>query len=238
MKAWRDPVQEVLLLLQPIRSPVRTGLLETWDRRWHSHLSPGVRDLQGRLSSCREGAQRSGSQLCLLVEHEVPKGPCSRSFVASVACILPCMDWSLRDPGYKMELSPKSCRQSPLSRLTLLSDPRILGMLGHLLQWRVLWVLLYSWYWVLWAQQSVVINVAKGWHWPERTPAAGWAGFLCPCSYWHRPLPVVLNRCCVPLTSDPKILGVLGCLGMENPLGTVGPSSEFVPKVAWALYSS
>ena len=39
----------------------------------------------GKLSSCREGAQRSGAQLCLLAEDEGPKGPCPRSSVASVA---------------------------------------------------------------------------------------------------------------------------------------------------------
>ena len=42
------------------------------------------------------------------------------------------MDWSLRDPGYKMVLSPESQGQSPLWRPTLLSDPKILGVLGHL----------------------------------------------------------------------------------------------------------
>jgi hypothetical protein len=34
------------------------------------------------------------------------KGPCPRSYVASVASMLSCTDWSLRDPGYKMALSP------------------------------------------------------------------------------------------------------------------------------------
>jgi hypothetical protein len=56
----------------------------------------------GNLSSYREGAQRSGVQLCLLAEDEGLKGPCLRSYVASAACMLSCTDWSLRDPGYKI----------------------------------------------------------------------------------------------------------------------------------------
>jgi hypothetical protein len=52
----------------------------------------------GQLFSGREGAQRSGSQLCLLAEDEGPKGLCLRSYVDSVAHVLSCVDWSLRDP--------------------------------------------------------------------------------------------------------------------------------------------
>jgi hypothetical protein len=49
-------------------------------------LSAGVRALPvGRLSSGKEAAQGPGSQLCLLAEDEDLKGPCPRSFVASVA---------------------------------------------------------------------------------------------------------------------------------------------------------
>jgi hypothetical protein len=52
-------------------------------------LSPGVRDLlQGRLSSGKEGALGSGSELCLLAEDEGPKGSCPRSSVASAAHLL------------------------------------------------------------------------------------------------------------------------------------------------------
>jgi hypothetical protein len=50
----------------------------------------------GKLSSCREGTQRSGAQLCLLAEDEGLKGPCPRNSVASGACVLSCADWSLR----------------------------------------------------------------------------------------------------------------------------------------------
>ena len=39
--------------------------------------------------------------------------------------------------------------------------------------------------------------------------------------------------CCVLLTSDPKILGMLEHLGVETPLGTMGLSVEFAPKVDW-----
>jgi hypothetical protein len=48
----------------------------------------------GKLSSCREGAQRSGSQLGVLAEDEVLKGPCPRRSVASVSRVLSCVDWS------------------------------------------------------------------------------------------------------------------------------------------------
>jgi hypothetical protein len=62
----------------------------------------------GKLSSCREGAQRSGAQLCLLAEDQGLKGSCSRSYVAFAACTLSCTDWFLRDPGYNMAISPSS----------------------------------------------------------------------------------------------------------------------------------
>jgi hypothetical protein len=56
----------------------------------------------GKLFSGREYAQRSGSHLHLLTEDEGPKGPCPRSSVLSAAHTLSCVDWSLRDPGYKI----------------------------------------------------------------------------------------------------------------------------------------
>ena len=37
-------------------------------------------------------------------------------------------------------------------------------------------------------------KMARGWWQLERTPTAGWAGFLCPCSFSHRPLTVVLEQ--------------------------------------------
>jgi hypothetical protein len=100
MKAWRDPVQEALLLFWPTYCPAGTGLWETWDIRWWSLLSPGVTALsEGWLSSGREGVQRSGSQLCLLDEDEGPKDPCPRSSVASVPACSPAWTglWETRD---------------------------------------------------------------------------------------------------------------------------------------------
>jgi hypothetical protein len=38
MKAWRDPVQEALLLLRPMCSPVCTGHWEIQDTRPRSYL--------------------------------------------------------------------------------------------------------------------------------------------------------------------------------------------------------
>jgi hypothetical protein len=73
----------------------------------------------GNLSCSREGAQRSGAQLCLLAEDESLKGPYPRSFVASAACVLSCVDWSLRDLRYKIAISPEYWSQSPCWRPTL-----------------------------------------------------------------------------------------------------------------------
>jgi hypothetical protein len=39
------------------------------------------------------------------------------------------------------------------------------------------------------------------------------------------------DRCCVLLTSDTLILGVLECLGVELSLGVVELAAEFAPKV-------
>ena len=47
---------------------------------------------------------------------------------------------------------------------------------------------------------------------PKMLGMLGPAFVLCPCSCLHKALWVLWNRCCVPLTSDLKILGVLGCL--------------------------
>ena len=87
----------------------------------------------GKLSSCRERVQSSdsGALIHFLAEDEGLKEPCPRSSVASVAHVLSCVDWSLRDQAYKMVLSPESQGQSPLWRLTLLSDPKILCVLWH-----------------------------------------------------------------------------------------------------------
>ena len=53
----------------------------------------GVRALHvGKLSSYRKGTQRSEYQLCLLAEDEGPKESCLRSYVASAANVLSCVD--------------------------------------------------------------------------------------------------------------------------------------------------
>ena len=57
-------------------------------------LIPGVRALpRGRHSFGREDAQGSGSQLYLMDENE-GKGPCSRISVAFAANVPSCVDWS------------------------------------------------------------------------------------------------------------------------------------------------
>ena len=54
---------------------------------------------------------------------------------------------------------------------------------------------------------------------PEGTRAAGRAAFLCSYSSWDRPSRLFWNRCCIPLTSDPRFLGELGCLLHEESSG-------------------
>jgi hypothetical protein len=121
IKAGTDLVQEALLLLWSIYSPARSGLWRTWDRRQQSHLNPWVSALpRGHLSFGRKGAQNSEDQLCLLAKDEGQNGPCPRSSVVSVVCVLSCVVWSLRDSGYKMMISPESWGDSPPWRTTLL----------------------------------------------------------------------------------------------------------------------
>jgi hypothetical protein len=59
---------------------------------------PVVRELSAcKLSSCREGPQRSGAQIHFLAEDESPKGLCSRSSFTSVAqclCKVICLLWN------------------------------------------------------------------------------------------------------------------------------------------------
>jgi hypothetical protein len=45
-----------------------------------------------------------------------------------------------------------------------------------------------------------------GWPQPEWTPASGKAGFLCPCSCWHKTLCDSWCWCFVLLTRDPEVL--------------------------------
>jgi len=55
----------------------------------------------GKLSSCREGAQISGVQTCLLAEDEGPKQGLSQKLLASIVHTLTCTDYSRRDLGTK-----------------------------------------------------------------------------------------------------------------------------------------
>jgi hypothetical protein len=81
-----------VILLASVSSPRRPAL---------SGVSV-VRVLSARkLSSCREGAQRSGVQTCLLAEDVGPRA-CPRRCVASAVCMLTSTDWSPRDPEHKM----------------------------------------------------------------------------------------------------------------------------------------
>ena len=75
---------------------------------------PVVRALSvGKLSSYREGSQRSGAQICLQAEDEDLRIPCPITSVASETQVLSCRDWSLRDQGYKIALLPESQFHSP-----------------------------------------------------------------------------------------------------------------------------
>jgi hypothetical protein len=122
---------------------------------------PVVRALfAGKLSCCREVAQRSGSQLCLLAEDEGLNGSCSRSSVASVAHVLSCSDWSLRDLGYKMVLSTEPWGQGPFWSLAFLSDPKILGVLG------CLWHREFSG--TVGPSTELAPKMERGWHQPEQ----------------------------------------------------------------------
>jgi hypothetical protein len=56
----------------------------------------------GKLSSCREGAQISVVQNCLLAEDDGPKPGLSQKLLASVVHTLTCAASSRQDPGTKM----------------------------------------------------------------------------------------------------------------------------------------
>jgi hypothetical protein len=128
----------------------------------------------GKLSHCREDAQRSGDQPCLMAEDGGPKGPCPRSSVVSMAHVLSCVDWSLKDQGSKMVLSPESQGQSSLWRPTLLSDPKILAMLGRLQCGEFSGDC--GTIWQVRAQGGMGLVLSR------RNPSRWSEGFLCPCS--------------------------------------------------------
>ena len=85
-----------------------------------------------------------------------------------------------------MVLSPESQGQSSLWRPTLLSDPKILGVLGHLQCGESSGDLGTS--------AEFEPKMERGWRQVEGTPSAGWEGFLCPHSCWPKPLWVVLEQ--------------------------------------------
>jgi hypothetical protein len=95
------PVQESLLPCGPWLSCMDWSLRDLGYKMALSPESWGQTLPGGRLSSGGEGAQRSGSQLCLLAEDEGPKGACPRSFVASAACTLFYADWYLQKPFFQ-----------------------------------------------------------------------------------------------------------------------------------------
>ena len=119
--------------------------------------------------------------------------------------MLSCADWYLRDPRYKLVLSSETRGQSPPWRPTFLSDPKILGVLGH-----------------LWCEESsgdlgtflqvhaqdgtglALTGMNPSW-WLDRFLLSFFPAGASPSGlFWH--------RCGCPLTSDPKILGVLRLL--------------------------
>ena len=69
---------------------------------------------------------------------------------------------------------------------------------------------------------------------PEGTRTTGWGrgGSCVPAPVGSRHSQLCWNRCCIPLTSDPKILGMLGCLGNGESFGTLGIFAKLESKVA------
>jgi hypothetical protein len=120
-------------------------------------------------------------EVWLYADDEGPKGPCPRSSVASANHKQ--QRTGLWETWDSRCCSPESQDQSPLWRPTLLSDPKILGVLG-----------------CLWHGESSggpwdhLLSLCPRWLWPERNLAADRAGFLCPCSCWQKPLWVVLEH--------------------------------------------
>jgi hypothetical protein len=76
----------------------------------------------GKLSSGREAAQRSGTQLCLLAEDECLKEPCLGSSVASVDTVLSCVDWSLTP-----RIQAGTLTWDPASDSSLFADSPLVG---------------------------------------------------------------------------------------------------------------
>jgi hypothetical protein len=141
---------------------------------------------------------------------EGPKRPCTRSSVVSVAHMLSCVDWSLRDLGCKMALSPKSQGQSSLWRPTFQWSQE-LACARAPVACRILWGLLD--YLPRWHRAGADLKKPQ--------PLVRW--FSCvPVPDGTGPSLLFWNRCCVPLTSDPMILGLIGCLWCRESSGNHG----------------
>ena len=104
LQAWKDPVQEALLLLHPKCSPVNWSLR---DLRYKMVFSPepwGQIPPWSELSFGREAVQRSGSQSASWLKMKPRRDPVQEALVASVASVLSCVGWSLRCLGYKIKI--------------------------------------------------------------------------------------------------------------------------------------
>jgi hypothetical protein len=84
----------------------------------HSWESNSLLSLSGQSTLCWQALLLHGRYR--EVWSSAMKGPCPRIYVASAAQVLSCADWSLRDLGYKMAISPTSQGQCPPWRLILL----------------------------------------------------------------------------------------------------------------------
>ena len=128
--------------------------------------------------------------------------------MATPACFLGTFAWKIvfsERPGKQMVLSPESQVQGLLWRPTLLSDPKILGVLGSLQRGessRDLGTIC-----------RVCAQGGTGSDADQNKPQqrVGWVFFV-TVHVGPSPSGLFWNRCCVLLTSDPKILGVLGHL--------------------------
>jgi hypothetical protein len=82
-----------------------------------------------KLSSCTEGAQRSGAQLCLLAGDECSKGPCPRNSVASETWHSPVWTglWESQDTRWRSHLSPR-VNALPWGQLSSVRDHFLLAL--------------------------------------------------------------------------------------------------------------
>jgi hypothetical protein len=171
-----------------------------------------------KLSSCSEGAQKSRAQIYLLSPgvRSLPGGWLSSGKEGT------------QGSGSQLHLlAEDEGPKAPCLRSSVASAARVLswvdwsqwsqdpGCARVPVAWRVLWgpwdpLLSSCWRW--W---GAVTDQEKS------QPLVGWNSFV-PVPDGTRPSGILWNRCCVPLTSDPKILGVLGCLWCGESSGKLG----------------